>query len=132
MPGAGSNIRVVVVDDHETYRYALGAVLAAHGRLEVVGDAADGQSALDLIRASRPDVALIDVMMGPVDGFEVCRGLSSSPTGVILLSAYEDPELTARGRESGAAAYLSKGISNDALCRAVIAVARGGTCFQSD
>ena len=70
-------------------------------------------------------------MMTPVDGFEVCRRLDTSATGVILLSAYEDPELSARGRECGAAGYLSKGISNDALCRAVIRVAGGGTCFQS-
>ena len=130
MTRTDSQIRVVIADDHDTYRYALRAVLTAKARLELVGDAADGRSALDLIRTSRPDVALIDVMMTPVDGFEVCRSLGSSATGVILLSAYEDPALTARGRDCGAAGYLSKGISNDALCRAVIAVAGGGTCFQ--
>jgi two-component system nitrate/nitrite response regulator NarL len=131
LPGTDSQITVVVVDDHDTYRYALGAVISADGRLDLLGDAADGRLAIDLIRAERPDVALVDVMMGPVDGFEVCRSLSSSATGVILLSAYEDPELSERGRECGAAGYLSKGSTSEALCRAVVEVAGGGTCFQS-
>jgi two-component system nitrate/nitrite response regulator NarL len=137
-PSPSSNrpdpVRVVVADDHASYRYALGAVLSAHRRLEVVGQAADGRRAVDLILESRPHVALIDVMMAPMDGFGVCRSLreSASPswTSVILISAFEDPELAARGRLCGAAGYLSKDVSNDALCRAVLEVARGGTAFD--
>ena len=123
-------IRIVVADDHETYRYALGAVLAADERLEVVGEAPDGRGALELVREHRPNIALVDVMMSPVDGFEICRSLVSSRTEVILLSAHDDAELVARGRTSGAAGYLSKNASNEALRRAVIAVAAGGTCFE--
>jgi two-component system nitrate/nitrite response regulator NarL len=128
---AETPIRVVLADDHAPYRYALGAVLAAHGRLEVVGEAPDGRGAIALIRARRPEVALIDAMMAPMDGFQVCRSLRSSATCVILLSAYEDSELVMRGRAAGAAGYLSKGMSNDALCMAVLEVARGGTCFET-
>jgi DNA-binding NarL/FixJ family response regulator len=124
-------IRVVLADDHETYRYALGAVLAADERLEVVGDAPDGTGALELVREHRPQVALVDVMMSPVDGFDVCRTLASSATEVILLSAHDDSELVARGRSSGAAGYLSKNATNEALRRAILAVAAGGTCFEA-
>ncbi len=130
-PTSEPPIRVLLADDHETYRYALGAMLAADGRLEVVGQAADGQGALDLVRLHRPQVALVDVMMRPIDGFEVCARLRSSATDVILLSAYEDPELVARARASGAAGYLSKDSSNEALCRAVLDVAAGGTSFDA-
>jgi DNA-binding NarL/FixJ family response regulator len=124
-------IRVVLADDHDVYRYALGALLAADERLEVVGDAPDALGVLELVRALRPDVALVDVMMSPVDGFHVSLKLADSPTDVILLSAYEDPELVEKGRSAGAAGYLSKNASNEALRRAVVAVAGGGTCFEA-
>jgi DNA-binding NarL/FixJ family response regulator len=129
-PASEPPTRVVLADDHATYRYALAAMLAADGRLEVVGEAADGQGALDLVRRLHPGVALVDVMMKPVDGFEVAAGLRSSATAVILLSAYEDPELVARARASGAAGYLSKDSANDALCQAVLEVAGGATAFD--
>jgi DNA-binding NarL/FixJ family response regulator len=124
-------IRVVVADDHAPYRYAVGAVLGADDRLEVVGTAPDGLGALNLVRELSPHVALVDVMMAPVNGFDVCRTLASSSTGVILLSAHDDSELVARGRSSGAAGYLSKNLSNEALKRAVVVVAGGGTCFAA-
>lgn len=126
-------VRVVVADDHPSYLYALGEMLSAHGQLEVVGQAADGGSALELIAELAPDVAVIDLKMSPIDGFEVCRALSQDgedgPTAVILISAYEDPELVARGRSCGASGYLSKEASNDAICCAVLAVAHGLTSF---
>jgi two-component system nitrate/nitrite response regulator NarL len=130
-PPSEPPVRVVLADDHDTYRYALGALLAADGRLEVVGDAADGRGALDLVHRFRPRVALVDVMMRPVDGFEVCAGLLTSATEVILLSAHEDPELVARARAAGAAAYVSKDSSNEALCGVVLAVAAGRTSFDA-
>ena len=126
-----SPIRIVLADDHDSYRYALGAVLAGDARLEVVAAATDGRSAVELVHQHRPNVALVDVIMSPVDGFDVCRRLASSTTNVILLSAHDDPELVARGRRSGAAGYLSKNASNEALRRAVVAVAGGGTCFDA-
>ena len=126
-------LRVVLADDHASYRYALGVVLSAHRELEVVGEAADGRSALDLIARLSPDVAVIDLMMAPLDGFDVCRSLAERrdpvPTGVLLISAHEDPELVARGRSCGASGYISKERPNEALCRAVLAVGYGGTCF---
>jgi DNA-binding NarL/FixJ family response regulator len=135
MQASSEPIRVVVADDHSSYRIALDAVLSADSRLEVVGSAADGRRALELIGEQRPDVALVDLMMTPVDGFEVCEALRSGrvpeDTSVILISAYEDPELVARGRSCGAAGYLSKDASNEALCSAVLAVAAGGTCFDA-
>jgi DNA-binding NarL/FixJ family response regulator len=126
-----SPIRVVLADDHRPYRYALAAVLVGDARLDVVGEAPDGKGALDLVREFRPDVAVVDVVMAPIDGFDVCAGLSGSETEVILLSAHEDPTLVARARAAGAAGYLSKNVSNEALCSAVVAVAAGGTCFDA-
>jgi two-component system nitrate/nitrite response regulator NarL len=124
-------IRIVLADDHDSYRYALSTLLTADQQLEVVGEAPDGAGALDLVRHHRPNVALVDVMMSPMDGFDVCLRLASSPTEVILLSAHDDPELVARGRSAGAAGYLSKNTSGEALRLAVIAVAHGGTCFEA-
>jgi DNA-binding NarL/FixJ family response regulator len=128
-------VRVIVADDHASYRHALDAVLSAHGGLTVVGEAPDGRGALELILQLHPHVALVDVMMAPVGGFEVCRSLRASSaraaTGVILISAYEDPELVKTGRAAGAAGYLSKEASNERLCAAVLEVARGGTYFDA-
>jgi DNA-binding NarL/FixJ family response regulator len=125
-------VRVVLADDHASYRQALDAVLSADSRLEVVGRAPDGRRALELIGELQPQVAVIDVMMAPLGGFDVCEQLQAEggrSTRVILLSAYEDRDLVARGRACGAAGYLSKDASNDALCAAVVGVAGGRDFF---
>ncbi len=72
-------IRVVLVDDHAVVRAGLGQLVAGAGDMEVVGTAADGAEALEVVRSTRPDVVLMDLQMPGVDG--VARRGQSSPSG---------------------------------------------------
>lgn len=126
-------VSVLIADDHEPYRRALEAVLASEPGVSVVGSAGNGADALDLIERLDPDVALVDVVMGSVDGFGVCSAVkerAATRTRVVLISAHRDPALVARGRASGAAGYVGKHASNAALRRCVRAVAAGADWFD--
>ncbi len=126
-----SVIRVLVADDHPLYREAVVTTIRAHPQLELVGEAADGHSALDQIERLDPDVALIDVRMPGLEGTQVAQALSGrrGHTRVLLLSAYHDSEVVYRALAGGAAGYLSKDASGEAICAGILAVSRGETAI---
>ena len=111
-------IRVVVADDHPLYRQGIIRALAAYGSFHVVGEAADGVEALELIRATEPDIALLDVRMPILDGVDVVHALAlhGPDVPVVLLSAFSDKQLVDSGLEAGAAAYIDKTADRDAIC----------------
>ena len=123
MPSHGSpSLRVVLADDHPLYRRGLSRALARRPDVDLVGEAADGEEALALIRAVRPDVAVLDVRMPRLDGVQVCERLRSAPdaaTPVLLLSAFDDPSLAARATAAGAKGFVAKGSSVTAICGAL-------------
>lgn len=106
-----SPVRVLVVDDDQTIRDVLRVMLAFEG-CQVV-DAPDGESALVMSAAVRPDIVILDVTMPGMGGIEVCRQLKSSPhpPRVVMLTARDHPEDERRGRDAGADAYLKKPFS---------------------
>ena len=118
-------IRVLVVDDHPAVRMALVAYIEASAGLEVVGEAANGQEAIELAAELRPEVVVMDVRMPVLDGIEATRRMKAldPPPNVILISAYEQDELEAAGLSAGAAAFLMKGISGARLAEHVRLVA---------
>lgn len=123
---AERRIGVVVADDHPLYRDGLVRAIATAAGLELLGEAADGDEAERLITEVRPDVALVDVKMPVLGGVELCERLAQrrSPTRVVMISAYLDPNLVARALRAGAAGYLGKDASREEICEALLDVGR--------
>ena len=121
-----ARIRVVVADDHPLFRQGIVRALRIAGGFEIVAEAADGATALALIRRHEPDVAVVDVRMPGMDGIDVVAALarSGSDVPVVLLSAFDDEPLVAAGLEAGAAAYITKSADRDAICLEIAAAAR--------
>jgi DNA-binding NarL/FixJ family response regulator len=103
-------VRVVTVDDQPFFRDAARAIIERTPRFALVGEADDGETALDLVRDADPDLVLLDVRLPGLDGIEVSRRLTSEdPERVIVLVSSADPrELSPLARGSGAAAVLRK------------------------
>jgi two-component system nitrate/nitrite response regulator NarL len=118
--------RVLVADDHPAYRRGVVRALERAG-LEVVAQADDGAAALALARELAPDVALLDLRMPEASGSEVAAALRAegSPTRVVVLSAYIEPEVVSAALSAGVYGYLSKDASRAAIVWAVAAAADG-------
>lgn len=121
--------RVVVVDDHPFFRDGLSRGLRQSGYLDVVGEAASGREGLELIRAERPDVAVLDYQMPDLDGLDVVHAVvrDGLPTRTLILSALTDSAVVFRALQEGASGYLSKESRRAEIVDAVLTVARGGT-----
>lgn len=102
------NMRVLIADDDPIIRLDLKQMLESMG-YEVIGEAGDGQQALDLARELRPDVCVFDVKMPVLDGIDAATFVTSEQiSAVVLLTAYSDAELVQRAAEAGVMAYLVK------------------------
>jgi CheY-like chemotaxis protein len=125
-PGAGCcgrcdtclvQLTVLIVDDHEGFRQMARALLEAEG-IEVVGEAADGESAITEAERLRPRLVLLDVQLPGIDGFEVAArlGEASDPPAVVLTSSYAASSYRRRLAQSPARAFIPKGeLSGEAL-----------------
>ena len=101
-------IRVLIVDDHAIVRQGLRLLLSGEPDIEVVGEAADGQMAIQQIRALRPDVVLLDLLMPGMNGIDVLKQLEDtqeSPVMLVLTSSLED-QLITTALSVGAMGYL--------------------------
>src|SRR5918992_342387 len=125
----GPKARLVVVDDHALMREAINAILAMDSSLEVVGEAQDGQEAIECCRELRPDLVLMDVSMPRMDGLEATRRLKEEfpETSVLFLTAHADHRLLKDAVKAGAAGYVIKGERPNNILDAVRAVLSGGT-----
>jgi two-component system, response regulator PdtaR len=117
--------RVIVADDESLIRMDLREMLTNLGYL-VVGEVADGRSAVNQARELRPDVVIMDIKMPDMDGIEAARVLTEERIApVVLLSAYSQRELVQRAREAGVVAYLVKPYREEELTPAIeVALAR--------
>jgi len=120
-------VRVVLADDHGIVRRGLRSILADDPRFEVVGEAADGEQALCLVRDRRPDVILLDLRMPGVDGVEACRRIAaiSPQTAILILTAFFDRVLLEACLRNGARGYLLKDAENLHLAEHLLAVVQG-------
>ena len=102
--------RAIIVDDQPSYRAIIRALLENAGGFEVVGEAADGDEAVDLYGATRADLVMMDVQMARVNGFQATALLIAydPSTAVILTSMSRDPEYTMLAAEAGAIGFFSK------------------------
>jgi DNA-binding NarL/FixJ family response regulator len=118
-----SPVRVVIVDDHRLFVDALALLLGHDERLDVIGTASDGPTAIELAVDGSAEVAVIDVRMPEVDGIETAKRLRkrSPETSVILVTGLEEPQIEAQAKEAGAVALLKKGALHDQLKEAILA-----------
>ncbi|MBN6040378.1 response regulator transcription factor [Amycolatopsis sp. 195334CR] len=122
-------VRIVVADDHPAMRAGVVALLASDSDLEIVGEAADGHEALELVARLRPDVAVLDLRMPLLDGVALTtRIVAEHPTTrVLILTTYDTDREIERAVDAGALGYLLKDAGRDQLTSAVRAAARGET-----
>ena len=127
-------VRVLVADDHPVFREGIVRAFAADARAEVVGEAADGPSALAAVTSERPDVALLDYKLPGLDGIDVLRAIvrDGLPTRVLMLSAHDESSIVFEALQAGASGYLLKDSSRDEIVAAVFAVARGESVLPSE
>ncbi|MBA2685054.1 MAG: response regulator transcription factor [Gemmatimonadaceae bacterium] len=126
-------IRIAVVDDHPMIRAGLGAVIALESDMQLVGDAANGQQAIELFRETHPDVMLMDINMPVMDGVDAIRAIMSEATDdasvaaprIIVLTVYAGDDDIHRALDAGAAGYLLKDMVGGQVIDAVRAAARG-------
>ena len=126
-------IRVVVVDDHLIVRQGLRLMLEEAGDdFDLVGEAADGATALRIVDEVRPDVVLMDVRMPGMDGLEAIGHTRERhpQIAVVMLTTYNEEDLVVRALRAGACGYLLKDTNRDTLFRAIRAAVRGELLFQ--
>ena len=121
-------LRVALADDHPVVLAGIQSMLSQTTDLEVVGQAATGLSALELIRAILPDVAVVDISMPDLTGIELARRVTQEcPTvRLVALTVHEDQAYLQQMLAAGARGYLLKRSAADELARAIRAVAAGG------
>ena len=124
---SGGDITCLIVDDHEVVREGLRLSLSRASHIRVIGEAADGASAVSLAERRRPDVVIMDVRMPGMDGLEATKVLNEKlpETAVLIFTAYSERSLLGRGLESGAKGYILKEAPHQTLLRAIEKVAAG-------
>ncbi|WP_028458251.1 response regulator transcription factor [Chloroflexus sp. Y-396-1] len=125
-------IRVLIVDDQALIRTGIATLLARKSDIEVVGQAANGREALELVATLDPDVVLMDVMMPVMDGVEATRQLTQRGPrpAVIMLTTFHDDERVLQSIAAGARGYLLKDVDHRVLADSIRTVAGGGALIH--
>ncbi len=120
-------ISLVVIDDHPLFRQGVIEALSFEPDFEVVGQASNGDEAMTILRAVRPDVVILDINLPGINGQQVARQLilEKLPTRIILLTGYDDQTQVIHSMRAGAAAYCAKDIHPELLTRVIREVVSG-------
>jgi DNA-binding NarL/FixJ family response regulator len=120
------SIRILIAEDNALLRGVLRDALAEAG-MTVVAEASDGAEAVTLAEQSTPDVVVMDMRMPNVDGIEATEQIAHAPWAmpVVVLSAYDEPQMIEAALAAGAASCLKKGVGLDELIEAIRAAERG-------
>ncbi len=121
--------RVLIVDDQTLVRQGIRSLLELADGIEVVGEAADGEEALERIAALGPEVVLLDLRMPKLDGIGVLEALQTWPAAppCLILTTFDDDTAVLDGLRAGAKGYLLKDVSLMHLTEAIVALAEGRT-----
>ena len=127
-------VRVLIVDDHEMVRSGLAAFLRVTRDLELVGEAANGEEAIRLCQALRPDVVLMDMVMPGMDGAAATRAIRERcpETRVIALTTFPEEDLVHQALQAGALSYLMKNIGAAELSAAIRAASNNRTTLAPE
>ncbi len=125
-------IRILLVDDQALFREGLHTLLSVHDDLEVVGEASNGQEAIDAVEKLGPDVVLMDLRMPVLNGVAATRQITESAANsrVIVLTTFDDDEYIFDGLRAGAVGYLLKDVPSAKLVEAIRAAAQGESFLQ--
>jgi len=120
-------IKVLIVDDHPLFRQGLRQLVEADSRFELVGEAGDGRSALQLIMEKKPDIAMLDVNLPIMSGLEVARSLQEkrSATHAVILTMYKEEETFNRAVDLGVKGFVLKENAVQDILDCLVAVAAG-------
>jgi DNA-binding NarL/FixJ family response regulator len=125
-------IKVLLTDDHKLIRDGIEAMLVNTNDIEIVGSVSSGEESVNEVRRNRPDVILMDVMMGGMTGIEATRWIKEfdSTVKVVLVTMEISKEYVSAGIKSGVDGYLPKDIDKNTLLEAVRTVHNGGRYFN--
>jgi CheY-like chemotaxis protein len=125
------NLRILIADDHPTILQMVRQILTAQAGFEVVGEARDGQHALTLAEALKPDVIVINVTMPKMSGFDAARLIRSRvpDSAIVILSSHKDQQFIAEARKVGANGYVEKSNADKQLIHAIESAVRGEEFF---
>lgn len=120
-------ITLLIVDDHPLFRQGVADALALEPGFRIIGQAADGKHALELIRDLEPDIAVLDVNLPEMNGQQITHQVNQEklPTRILLLTGYDDIEQAIHAAHAGAAAYCAKDIQPQGLVSVIREVANG-------
>ncbi|MEW2012791.1 MULTISPECIES: response regulator transcription factor [Microbacterium] len=126
-------IRVVLVDDQALFRAGIRMVVASQPDLEVVGEASDGAQAIEVVRATRPDVVMMDIRMPVMDGLAATEALLADPDPprVVMLTTFDLDEAAARAIQRGASGFLLKDADPEFLLAAIRTVHAGSSVIAA-
>jgi two-component system, NarL family, response regulator DegU len=121
--------KIVIIDDHQLFREGVKRILDFEPVFEVVAEGDDGEEALAIVEAHKPDVVIMDINMPKVNGVEATKQLieANADTKVIILSIHDDENYVTHALKTGASGYLLKEMDADTLIEAVKVVADGGS-----
>ena len=127
-------IRVVIADDHRVVREGLGYLLGQEPDIEVAGEAGDGEQALRVVHAVRPDVLLLDLFMRGMDGHAVLAALRDVPErpAIVVLTSATDDEHLIRAIDAGATSYLLKSAGAEEVIASVRGAANGSATLHPE
>ena len=126
-------IHVLIAEDHLLVREGIRALLERAGDIQVMGEASNGQEAIEMTEALKPDVLIMDIMMPRMNGIQAAANIRELklPTYILLLSMYSDEGFVHQALQYGVKGYVLKSSVSDELLQAVRAVAGGKTYFSS-
>jgi len=130
--GSTAPIRVLIADDHPLVRRGLAAIINMEDDADVVGEAGDGEEAVQMWRSLRPDVTLMDLRMPKVEGVQAIRRIHAEDgsAAIIVLTTFDHDEDIYAGLRAGAKAYLLKDVQPEELFRCIRAVHAGEAYLQ--
>jgi DNA-binding NarL/FixJ family response regulator len=126
-------IRVVIADAHEAVRAETLSLIKRDRRLDVAGEAASGQQAIDLVARLKPDVLVLDLRLPDIPGMEVARRIARDYPGtrILALSSYDDEDYVVAALDAGVAGYLPKTAGADEVLNAIHSIVEGDVVLRT-